>query len=122
MLDALDVQLIGKRPSRLSPANYSDIKSYRQDLATRNGDYASAKDALARAYRAVSIDILTVDDLLDASKYAWRGRLSCEPRSESPNVVCHWYYTAGQYYPLEVYAAIAAVLDRAILNGSQRVA
>lgn len=124
MLDALDNQLIGSRPSRLSPANYGDIKSYRQDLRTRNGDYASAKDALSRAYRALAVDVLKEEDLKNACNDVWSGRLSCSLsfHDGTPRSTPIWEYTAGQYYPLEVFAAIAAVLDRAILRASERAA
>jgi hypothetical protein len=107
LLAALDKH-VSQRPG-LDYANYGDRTSYYGDLRpiTRAlGEYRT----LARAVEQAAG--ITADDILEASKHAYSGRLHFHAnqytRADGNPVLVS--YCTGQYYPTEYRAAACSVL------------
>jgi hypothetical protein len=97
---------IGQRPG-LEFGNYGDAAAYRSELRSITKDGAEAKKML----RAVERSGITAEQLVAASKSAYSGRLTMEPRGESGVAII---YCTGQYWPTEYRAAVCAVLSSAL--------
>lgn len=104
---------IRQRPG-LEPGNY-DAAGYRSDSRRISRDKRDAETLLAAVKWR---DSITAEDLIEAAKHAFSGRLTMEIRkSTTPSgpfqrVVID--YTTGQYWPTEYRAAAAAVLASAL--------
>jgi hypothetical protein len=102
-LCALLRTFINSRPG-LDYANYGNPTSYRAEVRAITRQRA---DALA-ILRAVELrDSITADDIRDASRHAFAGRLEIDETNGKPARIT---YTAGQYHPTEYRCAAAAVL------------
>jgi hypothetical protein len=100
---------INQRPG-LEPGNY--ISGW-DDAAGRSESRSITRDAHDARYllNYVAIrDSITAEQILDAAKHNFSGRLSIEPKGEGFEVD----YCTGQYWPTEYRKAAAAVLRGAI--------
>jgi len=104
---------INQRPG-LEPANYisgwndtDGRRAYRSDARSITKDLNDARYFLD--YVAIR-DSITAEQILDAAKYSFSGRLSIEPDGDGFKVD----YCTGQYWPTEYRKAAAAVLKGAI--------
>ena len=100
-------QFIRQRPG-IEPRNYGDWKSYRAESRSVTRDMHQAEELL----RAVEWrDNITADNLIDAARHAYSGRLTLEPQ---PNGSVRIDYCTGQYFPTEYRRAVCAALSSAL--------
>jgi hypothetical protein len=112
ILSALE-SFIKQRPG-LEFGNYGDARSYRAELRSITKDRHDALELLASVgWREQSI---TADDLLDAAKSAYSGRLSISFDDQGG---CTLDYCTGQYWPTEYRRAACAVLSQAIWKATR---
>jgi hypothetical protein len=92
----------------LDPRNYEDIRTYRADtrMLTRERHHANRLlDAIARR------SSVTADDILQATKKLYSGRLSIQENKTGEISID---YVPGQYYPTEYRAAVCVALATAL--------
>ena len=98
---------IGQRAG-LEFGNYGEISSYRQEQRRITKDRHHAEALInAVAWR----DSITADNIIEASKRAYSGRLSI---IETGDGAFRIEYCTGQYFPTEYRAAACAVLAQAL--------
>ena len=102
-LQALE-QFVNSRPG-FDYHSYGDATSYRSDMRTAMN---SRTDALTMLRYIAMRDSITVDQVLDAAKHNFGGRLTIDAETGAID------YCAGQYYPTEYRRAAACVLAAAI--------
>ena len=115
LLDALR-SFISQRPG-LEFANYGEISSYRSEMRSITKDRHHAEALLsAVAWR----DSISAEQIIEASKHAFSGRLTIEPvymqnsgyYGLKPEIVGYSIqYCTGQYFPTEYRRAVCAVLS-----------
>lgn len=105
ILDALSVW-IRQRP-QLEYGNYGCPTAYRSESRSITQDLHHARELLAYVSRR---DSITADNLLEAARSAYSGRLSFE-KTPTGYVID---YCTGQYWPTEYRRAACAVLVSAI--------
>lgn len=94
---------IRQRPG-LEFGNYGEMKSYRAELRSITKDLHHARELL----RAVEWrDSITADQIIEAAKHAYSGRLSITVRDDGKIAID---YCTGQYWPTEYRRAVCAVL------------
>ena len=99
-------KFIAQRP-RFEPANYAGApEAYRADARKATRDLQDAQHLLS----AVSWRSISAEDLIDASRNAFAGRLTIDAAPDGVKI----YYTVGQYWPTEYRAAACAVLAQAL--------
>lgn len=106
IIAALDAW-IRQRPG-LEYGNYGDPKSYNAELRSITRDLREARTLLRFVERT---DSITADDLREAFKRAYSGRLTLE---ETPDGRARLEYCTGQYRPTEYRKAAAAVCASAL--------
>lgn len=99
---------IAQRPG-LEFCNYGDLSSYRSAMRSITKDRHQA-EALLSAVRWR--DGITADDIIEASKHAFSGRLTIEPLQNGEAFSIQ--YCTGQYFPTEYRRAVCAVLSSAL--------
>lgn len=98
---------IAQRPG-IDPRNYGDYSGYRSESRSVTQDRQHAETILAQVEWR---DSLTADDIIEASKHAFSGRLTVkEPEPGKFRLD----YCTGQYFPTEYRKAAAAVLASAL--------
>ena len=99
-----------KRPG-FDPANYgfdpAGRSALRADARSATKDLKEARELL----NAVEWRSITAEDLIEAAKHSFGGRLSIEPQ---PDGAIRLDYCAGQYWPMEYRKAVCAVLASAL--------
>lgn len=108
VIDALH-SFINKRPG-LDPADYisgwndtEGRRTYRSESASITKDLNHARTLLnSLAWR----DSITAQDIIDAAKHAFSGRLTIKVNDQGQPSIG---YCVGQYYPTEYRKAVAAV-------------
>lgn len=118
LLDALRA-FISQRPG-LEFANYGEVSSYRSEMRSITKDRHHAEALIA----AVSWrDSISAEQIIEASKHAFSGRLTIEPvymqnsgyYGLEPEIVGYSIqYCTGQYFPTEYRRAVCAVLSSAL--------
>ena len=99
-------KFIAQRP-RFEPANYAGApEAYRADASKATRDLQDARHLLS----AVSWRSISAEDLIDASRRAFAGRLTIDTKADAVTID----YTTGQYWPTEYRAAACAVLAQAL--------
>ena len=98
---------IGQRPG-LEYGNYGEPVSYRAEVRAIGRDLTQARQLLRYVELRASI---TADDIIEASKRAYSGRLTITARDDGAIAVD---YCTGQYFPTEYRKAACAVLSQAI--------
>ena len=88
--------------------NYGDVKSYRAEQRAITKDRHHARQLLRYVDLRASI---TADDIIEASKRAYSGRLTIVERDDGAISID---YCTGQYFPTEYRKAACAVLSQAI--------
>ena len=99
---------IGQRPG-LEYGNYGEPVSYRAEVRAIGKDLTQARQLLRYVELRASI---TADDIIEASKRAYSGRLTITARDDGAIAVD---YCTGQYFPTEYRKAACAVLSQAIV-------
>lgn len=94
--------------SGMDPQNYGDWKAYRAESRSVTKDLHHARALLS--YVACR-DSITAERIVAASRGAFSGRLTIEPRGKDGFAVS---YCTGQYFPTEYRRAVCAVLASAI--------
>lgn len=113
---------VNQRPG-LEPQMYNDYKGYRAESRAVTRDLHDFRAIVSQiGWR----DSITADDIIDASKHAFSGRLEI---TELPvqnagyyGVNCTYFridYTVGQYMPTEYRKAATAVLASALWNAAR---
>ena len=97
-----------KRP-QLEYSNYGDFSSYSQESRAITKDLHHARALLRR----VELSGISAEELLEASKEAFSGRLEITATDDGLIKVS---YCVGQYFPTEYRKAIASVCARALWN------
>ena len=97
-----------KRP-QLEYSNYGDFSSYSQESRAITKDLHHARALL----RKVELSGISAEELLEASKEAFSGRLEITATDDGLAKVS---YCVGQYFPTEYRKAVAAVCARALWN------
>ena len=97
-----------KRP-QLEYGNYGDFSSYSQESRAITKDLHHARALLRR----VELSGISAEELLEASKEAFSGRLEITATDDGLIKVS---YCVGQYFPTEYRKAIASVCARALWN------
>ena len=97
-----------KRPL-LEYGNYGNFLSYRQEARAITKDLHHARALLRR----VELSGISAEELLEASKEAFSGRLEITTTDDG---VVKIDYCVGQYFPTEYRKAIASVCARALWN------
>ena len=93
-----------QRPG-LEYGNYGDPVAYRAELRSITKDLSEAQ----RMLRAIELrDSITAEDLLQAARGAFSGRLSIDPATGAID------YCTGQYWPTEYRRAVCAVCASAL--------
>lgn len=95
---------VKSRPG-LEFGNYGDVSAYRSELRSITKDRNHAEELLASVAWRESI---TAENLIDAARHAFSGRLSITLTPTGGAVI---EYCAGQYYPTEYRRAVCAVLS-----------
>ena len=90
---------VNQRPG-LDFGNYGDSSSYRAEMRTIT---KSRADALAMINYIAWHDSITADEIIDASKRAFSGRLTINPDLTID-------YCTGQYWPTEYRHSVACVM------------
>lgn len=107
---------INQRPG-LEFANYGDVSSYRAEQRSIARDKQEALTLLAAVRWR---DSITADDLIEASRHSFSGRLSIKFREvankSGPAGGAIVDYCTGQYWPTEYRRAVCAVLAGALWN------
>ena len=98
---------IGQRPG-LEFGNYGDVPNYRAEVRAIGRDLTQARELLRYVELRASI---TADDIIEASKRAYSGRLTIVERDDGAVAID---YCTGQYWPTEYRRAVCAVLSQAI--------
>ena len=98
---------IGQRPG-LEYGNYGEPISYRAEVRAIGKDLTQARELLRYVELRASI---TGDDIIEASKRAYSGRLTIVERDDGKVSID---YCTGQYFPTEYRKAACAVLSQAI--------
>ena len=98
---------IGQRPG-LEYGNYGEPVSYRAEVRAIGKDLTQARQLLRYVELRASI---TADDIIEASKRAYSGRLTIVERDDGKVSID---YCTGQYWPTEYRKAACAVLSQAI--------
>lgn len=98
---------IGQRPG-LEFGNYGDVPNYRAEVRAIGRDLTQARQLLRYVELRASI---TADDIIEASKSAYSGRLTIIERDDGAVAID---YCPGQYFPTEYRKAVCAVLSSAI--------
>jgi len=98
---------IGQRPG-LEYGNYGEPVSYRAEVRAIGKDLTQARQLLRYVELRASI---TADDIIDASKRAYSGRLTITASDDGKVLID---YCTGQYWPTEYRKAACAVLAQAI--------
>jgi hypothetical protein len=98
-------KFVAQRPG-LEFANYGDGPSYRAELRSITRDCTEAR----RLLRYVERSSITTEQIIDAAKHSYSGRLSITP-TDTGFVLD---YCTGQYWPTEYRRAVCAVLSSAI--------
>lgn len=114
IVDALR-RWIAQRPG-LEFGNYGNVPAYRAELRSITRDKHDAErllDAVA------SLDSITADDMLAASRGAFSGRLRIEGDYEFGIGDIRIEYDTGQYWPTEYRKAAAAVCASALWNAQR---
>ncbi len=97
-----------RQRSGLEFGNYGDVSAFRSEQRSITKDRHHAETLLAAvAWR----DGITADKIIEASKHAFSGRLTIEPRGENGFAIS---YCTGQYFPTEYRRAVCAVLSAAL--------
>jgi hypothetical protein len=96
---------IHQRP-RLEFGNYGDVTAYRAEARHITQQLKDAQHLLS----AVSWRSISAEDLIDASRNAFGGRLTIDAAPDAVTID----YTVGQYWPTEYRAAACAVLSQAL--------
>lgn len=105
ILDAL-YTFANKRP-QLEYGNYGDPVAYRAESRAITRDLHDAR----RLLRAVELrSSITAQEILDASRRAFSGRLTITAEADSVQID----YCIGQYFPTEYRRAVAAILSSAL--------
>ena len=107
IIDAL-YNFAQKRP-QLEYGNYGDFLSYSQESRAITKDLHHARALL----RKVELSGISANELLEASKEAFSGRLEITTTDDGLVKVS---YCVGQYFPTEYRKAVAAVCARALWN------
>jgi len=94
---------IAQRPG-LEYGNYGEPVSYRAEVRAIGRDLTQARQLLRYVELRASI---TADDIIEASKRAYSGRLTIVTRDDGKVSVD---YCTGQYFPTEYRKAVCAVL------------
>jgi hypothetical protein len=102
IIDALRA-FAAQRPG-LEYGNYGNAAIYRAEARRIAADGAHAQTLLAAVE---SLDGITAQDILDAARDAFRGRLSIDADGRID-------YRTGQYWPTEYRRAVCAVLSRVL--------
>lgn len=98
---------IRQRPG-LEFSNYGDVSAYRSEMRSITRDRHHAEALLAAvAWR----DSITAEQIIEAARHAYSGRLSLELLADGGVRVD---YRAGQYFPTEYRRAVCAVLSAAL--------
>ena len=97
-----------KRP-QLEYSNYGDFSSYSQESRAITKDLHHARALL----RKVELSGISANELLEASKEAFSGRLEITATDDGLVKVS---YCVGQYFPTEYRKAVASVCARALWN------
>lgn len=97
-------QFIRSRPG-LEYTNYGDATAYRAESRSITRDRDHALTLLAAVSWRQSI---SADDIINAARHAFSGRLSITEREDGK---VQLDYCAGQYYPTEYRRAACAVLS-----------
>jgi len=92
----------------MDPRNYNDWRSYRAESRSVTKDL---HDARALISYVACRDSITAERIVAASRGAFSGRLTIEPRGKDGFAVS---YCTGQYFPTEYRKAVCAVLASAI--------
>jgi hypothetical protein len=102
---------ISQRPG-LEYGNYGEIKAYRAECRHIANQLHDARTLLR--YIASNWQSTTAEELMEACKDAYSGRLSIAPAKKDGE----WEidYTTGQYFPTEYRAAACAVMASALWN------
>lgn len=98
---------IGQRPG-LEYGNYGEPVSYQAEVRAIGRDLTQARQLLRYVELRASI---TADDIIEASKRAYSGRLTIVERDDGAVAID---YCTGQYFPTEYRKAACAVLSQAI--------
>lgn len=98
---------IGQRPG-LEFGNYGEPISYRAEVRAIGRDLTQARQLLRYVELRASI---TADDIIEASKRAYSGRLTITATDDGKVSID---YCTGQYWPTEYRKAACAVLSQAI--------
>jgi hypothetical protein len=97
-----------KRPG-LEYGNYGNPSSYRQESRAITEDLHHARALL----RKVELSGISAQELLEASKEAFCGRLEITVTNDG---IVKIDYCTGQYFPTEYRKAVASVCARALWN------
>ena len=97
-----------KRP-QLEYGNYGNFSSYSQESRAITKDLHHARALLRR----VELSGISANELLEASKEAFSGRLEITATDDGLVKVS---YCVGQYFPTEYRKAVASVCARALWN------
>lgn len=104
---------VAQRPG-MEPRDYGDFKAYRAQSREITRDLHDCRELL----RVVEMrDGITADDLKEAFKHAFSGRLSLQdwkPCAAAPKGRLALDYCTGQYFPTEYRKAACAVLRSAL--------
>jgi hypothetical protein len=98
---------INQRPG-LEFGNYGDVPNYRAEVRAIGRDLTQARQLLRYVELRASI---TADDIIEASKRAYSGRLTITASDDGKVAID---YCTGQYWPTEYRKAACAVLAQAI--------
>jgi hypothetical protein len=98
---------INQRPG-LEFGNYGDVPNYRAEVRAIGRDLTQARQLLRYVELRASI---TGDDIIEASKRAYSGRLTITARDDGAIAID---YCTGQYFPTEYRKAACAVLSQAV--------
>ena len=107
IIDAL-YTFANKRP-QLEYCNYGNHSSYSQESRAITKDLHHARALL----RKVELSGISAEELLEASKEAFSGRLTITATDDG---IVKIDYCTGQYFPTEYRKAVAAVCARALWN------
>lgn len=99
LLDALS-QFAAKRPS-LDFNDYGNVQNYRQESRAITRDLHHARELL----QAVARSSITAEQILQASKSAFGGRLTITETDKGYKL----NYCTGQYFPTEYRKAVSAI-------------
>jgi hypothetical protein len=99
--------VVGQRPG-VDYGNYGDPVAYRAEVRSIGKDLQHARALLQYVEWH---DSITADDILDAAKHSFSGRLTITEGAQGSFTLD---YCTGQYWPTEYRRAVCAVLAEAI--------